>query len=306
MRAIDFLFANQAALAAQQAEQAQAAQPQQRGAASRPSARGDYTYRHTHCPMQQPATPKIFTRLLRRPPNPLPPASSSAQQEDVQHPEQHEQHLQGHHAIQTAKRTTARRSPVARQPDPAEGPQVDFMAMLAPDVDDEDEDEDEDDDHVSLSVPMRRPQPPATQLLARCGVPEAAALFVRQRPGPPEPEEQMQALASTLLGAARLRTAKREPGQASHTATVLAATQVCLASQANARTDPMTLGQVKALLMEQAPNPGILPAGPDRSLKQNSMLLLPLQILHATRPRTEQQRKQADDRLELLRHAMSR
>jgi len=118
--------------------------------------------------------------------------------------------------------------------------------------------------------------------------------------------ELQQALATTLLCAARQRSAQPQPNQATHTATVIAATQVCLSSQASVQAEPMTLGQVKALLMELSPNPGLLPAGPDRALQQNALALVPLHVLNATRPRTEQQRRQADDRLQLLRHAMSR
>jgi hypothetical protein len=108
-----------------------------------------------------------------------------------------------------------------------------------------------------------------------------------------------------LAEAARKRSASPPAGQATHTSTVLAATQAVLARQGSATIGPQTLGEIKALLMEAMPDPGLLKAGPDRKLQQNALLLLPLHLLNASRPRTPCGLTQALDRLQLLRASVA-
>jgi len=150
---------------------------------------------------------------------------------------------------------------------------------------------------LNARTPPRRTQPPATQVLARSGLPEAGALFVRQMPGARDPKDMLNKLAAALLAVAS-NTGKLVAPKPTPAATMLAALQVHMASQRESAPEPMTLGDVKALLMS-LPQP---PAGAaDLEQAQNLCLMLPLLLLNATRPRTDAQRGQAMERLQHLR-----
>lgn len=143
----------------------------------------------------------------------------------------------------------------------------------------------------------RRSQPPATQVLARSGLMEAAALFVRHGPQARDPKALLESLCAVLVACAGMSPGA--PNKPTPAATALAALQVHLASQHEAPPDPLRLDQVKAMLLARYPAPS--PSAATGPAAQNAWLLLPLQLLNATRPRTPQQVQHAVDRLTLLR-----
>lgn len=143
----------------------------------------------------------------------------------------------------------------------------------------------------------RRGHPPATQVLARSGLMEAAALFVRHGPQARDPKAMLDNLCAVLVSCAAMPPGG--PNKPSPAAVMLAAQQVHLASQNEAPIDPLRLDQVKAMLMARHPAPD--PAASTTPSSQNAWLLLPLQLLNATRPRTPSQLQHAVDRIALLR-----
>jgi len=166
--------------------------------------------------------------------------------------------------------------------------------------------EDADDDArrralQNVRVPQRRKAAPPAHVLARSGLPGAAALFVPPAPGTRLSMDRFQALATVLLACAR-QAHPREPGKPSPSASLLAAVQQHLISQTSAPPASLTLDDVKALLMS-LPETAPPPADALRERVENALLLLPLHILSAGRRRTPTQRRQTIDRLHVLRNS---
>ncbi len=137
----------------------------------------------------------------------------------------------------------------------------------------------------------RRNLPPATQTLARTQMPEAAALFVRHGPDARDPKGMLQHLGA-LLNACNAHARRPDPQKPSTTAIVLAALQVHMASQnSDGPPEPMSLAEIKALLMERPP--ALTVPGTSTQAIENANLLRPLFLLNATKPRTAVQRQQA-------------
>ena len=136
--------------------------------------------------------------------------------------------------------------------------------------------------------------------LSASPLPGAAALFGAAGAAPREAKPLLQAFASLLMAAAHRPAAPGVPATAS---LALAAAQAHLQRQP-ADSPSLSLAEVKLLLIEVTDKLRNTPGRPPRDdgeAAQNARLLLPIQVLNATRPRTPPQRDTAVMRLQLTR-----
>lgn len=276
---------------AQQAQPAWLARLQQgpQGDPRQPVVYGRYTFRHASTPAGQRPAPPPNNPLRRAPRGPSPGAAQQQPQ------------------------TTARdERPLDHDPDDKDGQgrrEQDFGSDLGGDKQQGFAERDDADDGArrrafeNVRVPQRRKAAPAAHVLARSGLAGAAALFVPPAPGTRLAMDRLQTLASVLMACA-LQADRRDPTKPAPSAVVLAAMQQHLVSQATAPAASLTLDDVKALLMSLPESPPPQPASDaERERIENRLLLLPLVLLSAGRKRTPSQRRQAIDRLQVLRNS---